>query len=207
MLLYTEKFSPSGKRVQIFLDEKGVEIPLRELDFAKDEHKTESFLQKNPLAQVPVLELDDGVCITESLTICLYIDKQYSKNPLFGHTTDDQVEIDMWLGRVEHGLFIPAVEFGHHTSPFFKQTKLQVPEYAEHCHSSILKLWRLLDRVLENNLYIASCGFSVVDISAYIATDLAQLWSLSIPKELTEVNRWYMAMKDRPSARQYGYFK
>lgn len=207
MQLYIEAPSPNAKRVQMFLHEKGVTIPCTELNFEKGEHRSDTFLQKNPLAQVPVLELDDGKCIAESLTICLYIEKRFPENPLLGLSTEEQVDIDMWSRRVEHELFIPAVEYGHHTSPFFKHSKWQNAEFAEHCELKIHKMWNILDKELANKTYLCSSGFSIVDISAYIAMDLAKLWSLEIPSELSHLQRWYALVKERPSARHHGYFK
>ena len=65
---------PNSYRVRIFMAEKGITLPLVELDYDKREHKSPEFLKLNSLGQVPVLTLDDGTVITESVAICRYLE-------------------------------------------------------------------------------------------------------------------------------------
>ena len=52
--------APNPRRVRIFLAEKGIDLPETRIDMMKREHKSEEFRARNPLGQIPTLELDDG---------------------------------------------------------------------------------------------------------------------------------------------------
>lgn len=59
-------------------------IEVIHVNFAKGEHKSESFLKINPLGEVPVLVLDDGATLTESRAISAYlVASKDANNPLY----------------------------------------------------------------------------------------------------------------------------
>src|SRR4051794_33212888 len=77
--LHVKTPAPSALRVQVFLDEcarslEEVEVP---------DTRSPEFLKINPFGTVPVLETDLGEMISESLTICRYLDRQWDTG-LFG---------------------------------------------------------------------------------------------------------------------------
>ena len=67
MRLFDLKAGMNPRRVRIFLAEKGIEVPVSSIDMMKGENRTPEFLKLNPLGTLPVLELDDGVILTESV--------------------------------------------------------------------------------------------------------------------------------------------
>ncbi len=75
MKLY-QGMGPNSYRVRIFMAEKGIDLPMVDVDFAKAEHRAPAFLALNSLGQIPVLELDDGTVITESVAICRYLERR-----------------------------------------------------------------------------------------------------------------------------------
>ena len=101
MKLYDYKGAPNPRRVQIFLAEKGIDVPLEQVDITKGVNRQPPFLGKNPVGSVPVLELDDGTCIAESVSICRYFEALHPAPPLFGSTPLEVATVDMWLRRVE----------------------------------------------------------------------------------------------------------
>ena len=74
MKLYDGGRAPNPRRVRIFLAEKGMSVPVERIDLAALEHKSAEFTALNPLQRVPVLVLDDGTVITESIAICRYFE-------------------------------------------------------------------------------------------------------------------------------------
>ena len=85
MKLYSLKNAPNPRRVRIFLAEKRVSIPIEEIeDVETGLHRKPEFHAKNSLAQLPVLELDDGTTLTESVAICRYFEETVPEPPLFG---------------------------------------------------------------------------------------------------------------------------
>ena len=84
MKLYSLKDAPNPRRVRIFLAEKGITVPFEELNLLKGELKTPEFTRLNPLQRVPVLILDDGTAICETMAICRYFEAERPEPALFG---------------------------------------------------------------------------------------------------------------------------
>lgn len=84
MKLYDAETAPNPRRVRIFLAEKGIDVPRQPVDLAGMENRKGEFLRKNPMAGVPMLELDDGTCISESVAICRYFEALHPEPPLLG---------------------------------------------------------------------------------------------------------------------------
>lgn len=101
MKLYDLKAGMNPRRVRIFLAEKGIEVPIAAIDMMKGENQTPEFLNLNPLGTLPVLELDDGVILTESVAICRYFEFSKPENNLFGHDGLEQARVEMWNRRLE----------------------------------------------------------------------------------------------------------
>ena len=64
MKLYNHSQAPNPRRVRIFMAEKGISLPMEEVDLMAGKNRTPEFLAKNPSGGLPVLELDDGGCRT-----------------------------------------------------------------------------------------------------------------------------------------------
>jgi glutathione S-transferase len=71
--------------VRIFLAEKGVKLPTVEVDIMKGENKGPDYLSKNPMGTMPLLELDDGTQLAESVAICRYIEELHPERASFRH--------------------------------------------------------------------------------------------------------------------------
>ncbi|MCE2911748.1 MAG: glutathione S-transferase N-terminal domain-containing protein, partial [Rubrivivax sp.] len=74
MILHDLTAGMHPRRVRIFLAEKGLSIERREVAAASGANSQPEFLRLNPLGKLPVLELDDGSAIAESLAICRYLE-------------------------------------------------------------------------------------------------------------------------------------
>ena len=70
MKLYDFTGAPNPRRVRIFLAEKGVTVPLEQGDLFQGANRSPEALKRNPYGGLPVLELDDGTCVAESVAIC-----------------------------------------------------------------------------------------------------------------------------------------
>jgi glutathione S-transferase len=159
----------------MFIDEKGIEIPIVDLDVLAGEHKDSEYLKKNPLGQVPTLELDDGTTFSESLIICRYLDEVYGEPFLFGSEVKQRAEVAMWERRAELGLFIPAVEYGHHVMPEMKHYFDQFPDWAESLRTGIENSIAMLNERLAQNRFLAGDDFSIADITGFLGVRLAEM--------------------------------
>lgn len=191
---------PNSYRVRIFMAEKGIELPLVELDYGKREHKSPEFLKLNSLGQVPVLVLDDGTIITESVAICRYLEAVHPTQPLFGADAASQGKVEMWNRRMENEVFGTIGNVTLHTNEFFKERLIQVPEFAEAQRKMIPGKWAWLDREMSDGRpYLAGDEFSMADISGMVTLWLSEVFSYEVPTDLPHVQAWNARLRQRPS--------
>ncbi|GLS29808.1 Glutathione S-transferase [Mesorhizobium albiziae] len=191
---------PNSYRVRICLAEKGLEVPLVNVDFATREHKAPEFLKLNSLGQIPVLVLDDGTVITESVAICRYFEELYPEPALFGGDALAQAKAEMWNRRVELEILTTIGNVAFHSDEFFKDRLVQFPAFAETQRQAVPGKWAWLDREMSDGRpFIAGDDFSIADISGMICSWLGDFFSMPVPKDLPNVQRWNERVRSRPS--------
>ncbi len=131
MKLYDGGRAPNPRRVRIFLAEKGVEVELVPVDMGALGHKSGELTALNPLQRLPVLVLDDGTVLTETIAICRYLEELHPDPPLFGTTPLERAQVEMWQRRVEFGLLYTVATAFRHTHPAMVEWEVpQVPNGA-----------------------------------------------------------------------------
>lgn len=204
MKLYTYSGAPNPRRVHIYLAEKGIEVPFEQVDILKRANRTPEFMsQVNLTGGIPVLELDDGSHIAESIAICRYFEAEQPEPPLFGSGARQQARVEMWTRRIELNLMMPVGMVWVHGSPLTKGVmKNQIPEMAEQNRAVVEGYFKFLDRHLEDHEYLAGEQFSIADIVALCTIDFAaRLNELPHSTEQTHLERWYQSVSGRPSAK------
>ena len=193
--------APNPRRVRIFLAEKGIAIPTEQIDFAKRAHKSEDFTKINPMQRVPVLILDDGTAISESMAICRYFEALNPEPPLFGKSVKEQAVIEMWNRRMELNLMGAITAVFRHLHPAMAELEVpQVPEWGEANRPKVLGYLEWLDAELAGRQFIAGENFSVADITAMVAVDFMKPAKIELPDRLVDLARWHQAVRARPSA-------
>src|SRR5262244_527035 len=119
--LYNHAVAPNPRRVRIFAAEKGIELSLEEVDILAGQCRTPEFLAKNSSGGVPVLELDDGTYLAESVAICRYLEGLHPEPNLMGTDAREQAFIEQWNRRAELLLFGPIGRAFQNTSPLLAQ--------------------------------------------------------------------------------------
>lgn len=201
MKLYNSNSAPNPRRVRVFLSEKGLSIPRVEVDLAKLEHRTAEFSAVNPLQTIPVLELDDGSMIAESIAICRYLEEMHPEPNLFGATPLERATVEMWQRRVEWHLLLPIAQVFRHTHPHM--AKLEEPQLAEWAAANrprALRNMAIFDDALRDRMFVAGDRFTVADITGLIALDFTRPARIAIPAELANLRRWHEALRARRSA-------
>lgn len=201
MKLYDLKAGLNTRRVRIFLSEKGIAIPTVEIDMMSGENKAETFLAKNPMGTMPVLEFDDGTYLAESIAICRYFEELYPDPPLFGRGTLERARIEMWNRRMELEIQRPLQDVFINTAPMWKTRRQQVPEYGRVMQAHVLERMAWLNRELATRRYIAGDDYTVADITAQCAFLLGKHTGTPIPEDMTDLLRWYGEVTSRPTAR------
>ncbi|MEQ9436804.1 glutathione S-transferase family protein [Hyphomonas sp.] len=201
MILYDYPGGPNPRRVRIYLAEKGLTVPMETVDIMTRRNRQPDFLEKNPTGGIPILELDDGTCIAESVAICRYFEELHPSPPLFGTGAKQRAIIEMWLRRVELNLMVPIGMVWVHGHPLTAKLIRQIPEAAAQNRVRTDMGYRLLNDQLAENAFIAGDSYSVVDAVALATYDFgAGLVGVPPDDGLTHLARWHAAVSARPSA-------
>lgn len=201
MKLFDGGRAPNPRRVRIFLAEKGISVPLVRIDMAALEHKKDAISSRNPLMRLPVLELDDGTIITETVAICRYFEELQPEPALFGKGALGKALTEMWQRRIELNLFAAVANAFRHIHPAMKEWEIpQVPEWGEVNKPKAIDFLAILDRELAGREFAAGDAYSIADITGLCAIDFMKPARISVPEEFVHVRRWHQAIASRPSA-------
>ena len=202
MLFYdTPDPAPNPRRVRIFAAEKGISLPTQAISIRHGEHKGEAFLKVNPLGQTPALALDDGEVLTESVSICRYLEALHPNPALFGTGAEEVARIDMWIRRVELRLMVPVGMIWAHTHPFTARTMPhQYTDFGESNRPLVARALAMCDTALGETPFIAGEHYSMADIVLLTTIDFATFVGLTLPEDLARLNDWHRRVSARPSA-------
>ena len=201
MKLYVTHRAPNPRRVTMFLAEKSLDIAREEVDFARHQHKTVDFSALNPFQQVPVLVLDDGTVLTESIAICRYFEELHPNPPLFGTGALERAQVEMWQRRMELYFLWPVAHVFRHSHAFMAPFEIpQIPEFAAVNRPKVLKFLEYLNTELAGREFVCGNKFTIADITGLAATDFMKAARIALPAQLTHVTRWHAGLSARPSA-------
>jgi glutathione S-transferase len=201
MKIYDTKTAPSPRRVRIFLAEKNIPMEYVQVDLQKGENISPQMREKNPVGKVPILELDDGTCISEGASICLYFEALYPEVNLLGKDPLEKATVDMWHRQVELYFFGQVGMCFQHTTGYFKDRMTPVKEYGEVAGENAISFLNVLEQRLAESEFIAANRFTIADITAVCAIDFARVVGIKITDEQTNLQRWYNAVSNRNSAK------
>lgn len=208
MKFYDCSTAPSPRRVRFFVAEKGVKLDTVQVDLAHGENLGEDFSSKNPDCTVPVLELDDGTCISEVLAICEYLEAQFPDKPLLGSDAREKALVTMWVCKTEQqGLSAVAELFRNRAKGFRGRAVTgphgfeQIPELAERGLRRVELFLDRLERQLDGRQYLVDDYFSFADISAFVAVEFAGWSKIAIGDHRPNLAKWYSGIAEKPASR------
>jgi glutathione S-transferase len=202
MKLYNHAMAPNPRRVRIFAAEKGIELLLEDVDILSGQSRTPQFLAKNSSGGLPVLEFEDGSCLSESVAICRYLEGLHPEPNLLGRGLREQAEVERWNRRMELELFAAIGRTIQNTSPIFQGRVKQFPEYGETQRAVVQQRLDRMNRELNGHEFLSGDRFTIADITALVAIDTAnRLADIKISPELVDLSRWHAAVSGRPSAK------
>jgi glutathione S-transferase len=200
--LYSYAHAPNPRRVRIFAAEKGIALSLEEVDILAGQNRTPEFIAKNSSGAVPVLELDDGSYLSESVAICRYLEGLQVDPNLLGRDLCEQAEIERWNRRMELELLGPIGRTFQNTNPIFQSRIKQFPEYGEAQRTIVYRRLERMDHELDGREFIASDRFTIADITALVAIDFGhRLAGIQIASSLSHLSRWLETVSKRASAK------
>ncbi len=202
MKLYGSRMAPNSDRVEMFLAEKGIELPLIQLNLMAGEHHSTEYKAIAPNRKVPCLVLDDGTAIRESVAICRYFEEIQPEPPLFGTGAVERAQVEMYQRLMELELMMPiAMCFRHGHPAGAALEKPQIAELAQAQRVVAEKRMKVLNKELADREFLVGERFSIADITAYIALGFGRVSKL-LPnqEEHPHVLRYQAAIAARPSA-------
>jgi glutathione S-transferase len=201
MRLYDGGRAPNPRRVRIYLAEKAITVPMEPVDLGALQHKSAAFTALNPIQRVPVLVLDDGTVIAESIAICRYFEALHPEPPLFGRDATEIARIEMWNRRLELHFLFPVSHVFRNSHPAMKEMEVpQVPAWAEANRPRIAEFLVVLDRELQDRPFVTGDHYTVADITGLVAVDFMKPAKLVVPDALKNLRRWHTDVSARPSA-------
>ncbi|MEM7190655.1 MAG: glutathione S-transferase family protein [Pseudomonadota bacterium] len=210
MKLYDFGPAANSARVRVFLAEKGMEVPLVELNVRDDDQFKEPYTSMNPFHCVPFLELDDGTVIAESISICRFLEEEVKPEPsLFGRTPAERGVIDMWNRRVELDGFLPMLHATRNSVPLFAGrvvpgTRTDLPQMPEMVQRGREMFEIFLDRVeplIADREFLAGDAISIADITGYFTVGMGVRAEMDVAGRWPNIGRWHAMMAARPSVK------
>ena len=209
MLLYDFPHAPSPRRVRIFLAEKDTQLPVQTVDLRSGEQFSPRLSALESCHTVPVLELDDGTCLSESMAICRYLEALHPQPPLLGSDAREQGLVEMWNRRIELQGYLAIFDAYRNSTPALAGRALpgvtggveQIPALVERGRAGFVAFLERLEPVLGVNEFVAGRRFSVADITLLVTIDFAARVDLGPSPGQSNLRNWYDAVAARPSAR------
>jgi glutathione S-transferase len=199
--LYSSRFAPSPRRVRMYAAEKGLALEIVEIDIGAGGTRAPEFLAINRSGELPVLELGDGTRLTESITICRWLEEQQLEPALFGRSPRERAEINQAVDRLMFRLYVPLTNVFRHTHPWWASRLEQIPAWGEAQRAAVAAELAALEAELGENEFLVGGAMSMADIVAYTNVDFGKPSNIRLGEPHPNLRRWYAAINGRPSAR------
>jgi len=201
MKLYTFAFAPNPRRVHVYLAEKGIDLTLETVDIMSGQNRQPEFLKKNPLGSLPVLELDDGSHLTESLAIMRYLEELHPEKPsMIGTTPLERARVSETERICELGVLSPTGTIFQNTSPMFADRVKQSPQAAETARMRVAANLTVLDHKIGDKAFVAGDRPTIADCTLFAALKFGEFAGSPLDRGFRNVARWYDDFSKRPSA-------
>ena len=207
MKLYTFAPAANALRVEMFLREKELKLETISVNVREDELFKEPYNSMNPFNCIPFLELENATIITETISICRYLDEQSNSSKLFGNDKEERAIIDMWNRRIELDGFLPLLHSVRNKTSFFKGkvvpgTRTSITQSPEIVERGIEMFDILLNRIephLSKNKFLLGDKFSIADITSHFMFNLSNMLKIDFVNKYKNVYRWKSDLEKRPS--------
>ena len=200
MKLYTFSYAPNPRRVHVYLAEKGIAMTLETVDIMTGQNRQPEFLKKNPLGGLPVLELDDGSHLTESLAIMHYLEELHPEKPMIGTTPLERAQTREVERICELGVLAPTGTIFQNTSPMFAGRVKQSAEAAETARMRLTANLTVLDHKIGSKPFVMGDKPTIADCTLFAALKFGEFTGSPLDGTHPNVARWYAEFSKRPSA-------
>lgn len=205
MKLYAFPVAPNPTKVRLYLAEKAaaggrIEIEEVTVNLRESQQKRPEFLARNPFGRLPVLELEDGTHLIESLAILEYLEECHPEPPMIGSTALERARVRELERIADLGVLVPIGRIVHATnSPLGFPPS---PEMAAHFRQVLPEALGFLDRRLaDGRPFVAGARPSIADCTLQAALQFGRFGKVEIDASFEHLARWDAAYRERPSAK------
>lgn len=200
MKLHEFPGAPNPKKVRVYLAEKGIQVDSVPVNIIAGENRQPDFLKKNPMGGLPVLELDDGTYLPESLAIIEYFEDLHPNPPMIGTTPLERARVRALERLIELSVLGRIAVIFQNTHPLFASRVKQSPDAAESARTALAGNLKILDEKIGTNAFAAGAKPTIADCTLLAALQFSEFAQIPIDASYTNIHRWYEAFKQRPSA-------
>ena len=198
MKLHVFACAPNPRKVLCYIKEKGLSVELVNVNIAAGEQKRPEFLAKNPLGALPVLELDDGTCLTESLAIIEYLEEKNPSPPMIGTSPIERARVRELERIIEMSVLGRVARVFRNSHPMFASA--HIPQVAEQARAELPPVLDLLDQRIGSSAFVAGETPTIADCTLFATFGLAQLAEVDLIGGHPNIARWHESFQRRPSA-------
>ncbi len=190
----------NGRKINIMVEEIGVEYKIHPIPIGKDAQFTPEFTALNPNQKIPAIVDQDGpggkpYTLFESGAILMYMGEKHGQ--LFPLEMAKRYEVVQWL-MFQMGGVGPIFGQTHH---FRRAAPEKVPYGIERYTKETRRLWAVMDGRLADNEWLAAGEFTIADIAVFPWTMRYEWQGISLD-EFANVKRWYEAVDARPGVQR-----
>jgi glutathione S-transferase len=200
---FYNSIGPNPRVVRMFMAEKGIAMPMEDVDLMKGDNRREPYLKKNSIGQMPALELDNGHCVTEITAICEYLEDTNPNPPLVGSTPEQKAETRKWTRRIDLNICEPLANGFRYSDglPLFKDRMVTVPEAAPGLKKIAQDRLKWLDGEMAGKEFVCGKRFTLADVLLFGFLDFGNQVGQPLNPEFKNITAWFARVKDRPSAK------
>lgn len=201
MKLYNS-VGPNPHVVRMFMAERGISLPVEEIDIMKGHNREAGYLKTNPAGQAPCLVLDDGSVLTEITAICEYLDETFPGDSLIGKTPEARAQTRRWTRWADLNIVEPLANGFRYSEglPMFEARMRCLPEAAAGLKAKAQDGLAFLDGQLATREHVAGNTFTLADVLLFAFLAFGGAVGQPLNPELKNIGRWYASVGARPSA-------
>jgi len=201
-MLLLDALSPAPRVLRMYLAEKGISLPTRQVDVFSGENRELAYLSHNPAGQAPTLVLDDGSTLAESIAIIEFLEELHPEPPLVGATPAERARVRQWQRRAELNVTENIHNAYHYAEGLarFRDRIPVAPEAAPGLKRVARDRLAWLDGMLGDGEWLAGGRFSIADIWLYVWLDFADSVGQPFDRSLPRIGPWFARVAARPAA-------
>lgn len=202
MKLYEQAATVSCKRLNLFLREiGGTDLERVEINVREGDNLDQSYQDKSANGKVPLLELDDGSYLSETVAISRYFDEITPNDlNLFGQDTVERAKVEMWNRIVEIDGIQNAFQAFRNLTGLYSDRENCVEDWGKEAKHRVELFLPKLDKQLGQSSYVATERYSIADISAYILVFVAvNALKIEVFETNQNIKRWFDKVSTRPA--------